>query len=93
MSLGWVLIYYNWYPYFFLIFTVTQLQLFAFSPHPSTPPQSNPPPSPASTLHLDFVQVSFIVVPVIPSPHCPLPTPPWLLLDCSQKKSKQGILI
>ena len=20
---------------------------------------------------------------VIPSPHCPLPTPPWLLLDCS----------
>ena len=27
-----------------------QLQLYAFSPHPSTPPQVNPPPSPLSTL-------------------------------------------
>ena len=27
-------------------------------------------------LPFDFVHVSFIVVPVIPSPHCPLPTPP-----------------
>ena len=68
---------------FFLIFIVIQLQLSAFSPHPSTPPQQNPPPSPASTLPLDFVHVSFIVVPVNPSPHCPLPTPLWLLLDCS----------
>ena len=25
----------------------------------------------------------FTVVPVIPFPHYPLPTPPWLLLDCS----------
>ena len=65
------------------IFIVIQLQLYAFSPHPSTPPQPNPPPSPTSTLPLDLVHVSFIVVPVIPSPHCPLPTPPWLLLDCS----------
>ena len=68
---------------FFLIFIVIQLQLSAFSPHPSTPPQLNPPPSPTSTLSLGFVHMSFIVVPVILSPHCPLPTPPWLLLDCS----------
>ena len=53
-----------------------------FSP-PSTPLQRKPPPSPTSTLPLDFVHMSFIVVPVIPSPHCPHPTPPWLLLDCS----------
>ena len=67
---------------FFLI--VIQLQLYAFSPHPSTPPQLNPPPSPPSTLPLGFVYVSFIVVPVIPSTHCPRPPPPpWLLLDCS----------
>ena len=25
---------------------VIQLQLYAFSPHPSTPPKANPPPSP-----------------------------------------------
>ena len=50
----------------FLIFIVIQLQLCAFAPHPSTPPQLNPPPSPTSTLPLDFVHVSFIVVPVIP---------------------------
>ena len=56
----------------FFFFIVTQLQLYAFSPHPSTPPQVNPPPSPLSTLPLGFVHVSFIVVPVIPSPHCPL---------------------
>ena len=35
---------------FLKIFIVIQLQLSAFSPHPSTPPQPNPPPSPASTL-------------------------------------------
>ena len=60
--------------FFFLIkhfFNVVQLQLSAFSPHPSISPQPNPPPSPASTLHLGFVHVSFIVVPVIPSSHCP----------------------
>ena len=51
-------------------FIVIQLQLYAFSPHPSTPPQPNPPPSPIFTLPLDFVYVSFIVAPVIPSPHC-----------------------
>ena len=33
---------------FFEIFIVIQLQLYAFSPHPSTPPQPNPPPSPTS---------------------------------------------
>ena len=69
---------------FFLIFIVIQLQLSAFSPHPSTPPHPNPPPSPASTLPLDFVHVSFIVVPVNPSPLYPLPTPLWAWPDCSQ---------
>ena len=61
--------------YFFNCFIVVQLQLSAFSPHPSTPPQPNPPPSCAPTLPLDFVHVSFIVVPGNPSPHCPLPPP------------------
>ena len=55
-------------------FIVVQLQLSAFSPHPSIPPQPNPPPSPASTLPLAFVHVSFIVV-----PENPLPTIPSLL--------------
>ena len=64
-------------------FIFIQLQLYAFSPYPSIPPQLNPPPSPTPTLPLDFVHVSFIVVPVIPSSHCPHPTPLWLLLDCS----------
>ena len=75
----------SFFSFFFLniFFIVVQLQLSAFSPRPSTPPQPNPPPSPADTLPLDFVHVSFIVVPLIPSPHYPLPTPPWLLLDCS----------
>ena len=45
-------------------FIVIQLLLYAFSPHPSTPPQLNPPPSPTSTLPLGFVHVSFILVPV-----------------------------
>ena len=44
--------------YFFKIFIVIQLQLCAFSPHPSTPPQLNPPPSPTSTLPLDFEEKS-----------------------------------
>ena len=47
-------------------FIVVQLQLSAFFPHSSTPPQPNPPPSPASTLPLGFVYVSFIVVPENP---------------------------
>ena len=60
-----------------IFFIVIQLQLSAFSPHPSTKPQPNPPPSPVSTLPLDFVHVSFIVVPCKPlsslfPPHCPL---------------------
>ena len=38
-------------------FIVIQVQLYAFSPHPSTPPQLNPPPSPTSTLPLGFVHV------------------------------------
>ena len=62
-------------PFFFSIFICIQLQLYVFSPHPSTPPQVNPPPSPTSTLPLGFVHVSFIVVPVLPSSHCPAPGP------------------
>ena len=68
--------------YLFFIIIVIQLQLSVFSPHPSSPTQQNPPPSPTSTLHLDFVHVSFIVVTVNPSPHCSLPTPLCLFLDC-----------
>ena len=64
-------------------FIFIQLQLSAFSPHPSTPPRPVPPPSPTSTLPLDFVLVSFIVAPIEPSPHYPLTTPLWLLLQCS----------
>ena len=55
-----------WYLFIYFL-TVVQLQLSAFSPHPSTPP-------------LGFVHVSFIVVPENASPHCPLPTPPCLSL-------------
>ena len=69
------------FPDIFFIFI--QLQLSVFSPHPSTPPQPVPPPSPTSTLPLDFVLVSLIVAPIDPSPHYPLPTPLWLLLQCS----------
>ena len=43
--------------FFFLIFIVIQIQLYAFSPHPSTQPQVNPPLSPTSTLPLGFVHV------------------------------------
>ena len=74
--------------HYFIIFLIysfifIQLQLSAFSPHPSTPPQSVLPPSHTSTLPLDFVLVSFIVAPIDPAPHYPLPTPLWLLLQCS----------
>ena len=68
--------------FFYQKHVIIQLQLYAFYPHPSTPAQLKTPPSPTSTIPLDFVHVSFRVVPVIPSPHCPLPTPPLLLLDC-----------
>ena len=69
--------------FFLNYFIVVQLQLSAFSPHQSPTPPPNPPPSLASTLHLGFVQESFIVVPENPSPHCPLHSSLWLLLDCS----------
>ena len=65
------------------LFIFIHLQLSAFSPHPSTPPKPVPPPSPTSNLPLDFVLVSFIVAPIDPSPHYPLPTPLWLLLQYS----------
>ena len=69
--------------FYLFIFIVIQLQLSAFSPHPSSPFQPIPPPSPISTLPLYFVLVSFIVAPVNPSPYYALPTPLWLLLHCS----------
>ena len=69
--------------YIFKFLICIQLQLSAFSPLLSTPPQPVPPASPTSTLPLDFVLVSFIVAPIDPSPHYPLPTPLWLLLQCS----------
>ena len=67
--------------YYFIFktfFIVVQLQLSAFSPHPSIPTQPIPPPSPVSTLPLEFVHVSFIVSssckPLSPlsPPHSPL---------------------
>ena len=70
----------NGFYLFFNYFIVVQLQLPAFSPHSSTPPQPNSLPSPASNLPLGFVHVSFIVVPENPSPHYPFPPPLWLLL-------------
>ena len=80
------------FTYYFKIylFIFIQLQLSAFSPHPSTPPQPAPPPSPTSTLPFDFVLLSFIVAPIDPSPHYPLPTPLWLLLQCSFKFLDDG---
>ena len=63
---------------YLLLFNYSCMPFLPISPHP----QLNPPPSPTSTLLLDFVHVSFIVVPVIPSPHCPLPTPPWKQPKC-----------
>ena len=65
------------------LFIFIQLQLSAFSPHSSTPPQPVPPNFPTSTLALDFVLVSSTVAPIDPCPHYPLPTPLWLLLQCS----------
>ena len=56
----------------FYFFSITVVCIFS-------PPQPNPPPSPASPIPLGFVHVSFTVVPENPSPHCPLPTPLWLL--------------
>ena len=67
---------------FFKLLYCCSITVSAFSPLPSTPPQSVPPPSPTSTLPLDFVLVSFIVAPIDSSPHYPLPTPLWLLLHC-----------
>ena len=65
--------------FFFLIFIVIQLQLCAFSPHPSTPPQLNPPPSPTSTLppqFCPFVLYNSSCNPLFPlsPPHSPLAT-------------------
>ena len=66
----------------FYCYSITLVCLFL--PIPPPHPSQNPLPPPSSSLlPLDFVHVSFIVVPVIPFPHCPLPTPLWLLLHCS----------
>ena len=70
--------------YFILFFLFLLLFNYSYMPFlpipPPHPSQTHLPPLPP---HPHFVHVSFIVVPVIPSSHCPLPTPPWLLLDCS----------
>ena len=73
--------------FFFSVFLKKFLLLFNYScmpflPIPPPHPSQSQPLSPTSTLPLDLVHVSFKVVPVIPSPHCPLPTPLWRLLDC-----------
>ena len=64
------------YNTFFKIFIVIQLQLYAFSPHPSNPPQLNPPPSPTSTppWFCPFVFYSSSCKPLCPLflPHSPL---------------------
>ena len=68
---GGRLIYFSVFIYFlfqFLNYFIVQLQLSAFSPHLSTPPQPNSPPSPASNLPLGFVHVSFIGAPENPYP-------------------------
>ena len=65
----------------FYCYSITVVCIFSPSLHPT-------PAKPTSLPHLhtplDFVHLSFIVVPVIPSPHCPLPTPLWLLLHSSE---------
>ena len=73
---------------FIYLYIFKLINLFLFSYNclhflPFPPPHPVPPPSPTSTLPLDFVLVSFIVAPIDPSPHYPLPTSPWLLLQCS----------
>ena len=68
--------------YFKLFYCCSITVVCVFSP-PLPSPHPNPPPSLASTLSLGFVHVTFIVVSENPSPHCPLPAPLWLLLDCS----------
>ena len=65
VCISFIALFFSLLLFFKKTFIVIQLQLYAFSPHPSTPPQLNPPPSPSSTLPLDFVHVSFIVVPVL----------------------------
>ena len=65
---------------FNIFFIAVQLQLSAFSPHPSTPPQPNPPPSPTTTLPLDFFHVSFIVAAINPSPHYSFPHSPLAIV-------------
>ena len=65
----------------FYCYSITVVYLFSPSLHP-TP--AKPTSLPTSTFPLDFVHVSFIIVPAFPSSHCPHPTPPWPLLDCSQ---------
>ena len=53
----------------FYCYSITLVCIFSQSLHPT--------PAEPTTLSLDFVHVSFIVVRVVPSPHCPLPTPIW----------------
>ena len=59
----------------FYCYSITVVCIFSPSLHPTS--------AKPTSLPLDFVHVSFIVAPVNPSPHYPLPTPLWLLLDYS----------
>ena len=74
------ILFFSFFKFIFYCYSITVVCLFSPS---LPPPQLNPPPSPTPTIPPDFVHVSFIIVPAIPSSHCPHPTPPWPLLDCS----------
>ena len=66
---------------FIYCYSVTIVCTFSPSLH-LTP--ANPTSPPTSTLPLDFVLVSFIVALIHSSPHYPLHTPLWLLLQHKQ---------
>ena len=72
---------------FLKFFIVIQLQLSAFSPHPSTPPQPNhlPPPPPPSPLILSCVLYSSSCNPLsaLSPPHSPLDIVTLFLISMS----------
>ena len=74
---------------FFLIFIVVQLQLYAFSPHPSTPPHPSrtplPSPPPLSPLILSMCLYSSSCKPLSPlsPPHSPVAIVTLFLISMS----------